>query len=210
MLGRYLGIDNVLQLALDIRKPNKSSSVPTQPVIRITRAQAAREAAQQQADEHATAHFEAQIVSVSDSPANDVSVSRVESVTDSEVESITDVDLNCHPTALEKSSGDLVDTDLSILPLTVGMANCNSLIKEQKQDDSLQQLHGKASDSIEGYSDVDGVLVQEEINEFGDKVQRIVVPTGRRQLVLEAAHSARSAGHFGRKKNRTRIAKHFS
>ena len=48
-------------------------------------------------------------------------------VTDSEVESITGVDLKCHPTALEKSSGDLVDKDLPIPPLTVGMANCNLL-----------------------------------------------------------------------------------
>ena len=43
------------------------------------------------------------------------------------------------------------------------------------------------------------------MNELGDSVQRIVV-----KEVLETAHSTVSAGHFGRNKTRTRIAKYFT
>ena len=71
-------------------------------------------------------------------------------------------------------------------------------------------LHEKAAGSIDGYRYIDGIDVQEELNEMGDSVQRIVVTSGRRKKVLETAHSTISADHFGRKKTRIRIAKFFT
>ena len=191
LLGRDLGIDSVLQLACDVRMASNNLEQP-RPELRQPERQLSRKPM-----------TVPQLTSVSDSPVDTVAMSRVESPTLGSVDVSNQedsVDPDFHPRTLENSMKDLVEPELPIPPLTAGMTSCASLIDEQKNDDSLKSLHEKAADSITRYRYIDGFLVQEELNELGDSVQRIVVPSGRRKKVLETAHSTVSAGHFDRKK----------
>ena len=108
-LGRDLGMDSVLQLACDVRMTSNNCTEPTQSAIGATqtRAQVAREAAQQEADDRATALSGAQITPVSDSPVDTVGMSRVESPTlgSVDVSSQEDsVDPYFHPRTLERET----------------------------------------------------------------------------------------------------------
>ena len=63
--------------------------------------------------------------------------------------------------------------------------------------------------SEKGYAFDHGILVHTTIDSLGDSCQRVVVPSGRRNNVLELAHSNPVAGHFGYKRTYARISLHF-
>ena len=113
------------------------------------------------------------------------------------------------PTPLEECST-LPEVSLVDVPLpTIVECDSNSLIAEQQGDSTLKELLKMAKDGERGYEFERGVLVQSTSDGLGDCVHRIVVPVGRRQSVLEMAHSNCVAGHFGVKKTFSRISSKF-
>ena len=48
-----------------------------------------------------------------------------------------------------------------------------------------------------------------DVNDLSDPIQRIVVPVGRRQKLLDIGHGGLAAGHFDRKETRARLARYF-
>ena len=95
------------------------------------------------------------------------------------------------------------------LPDLSGESGRASLIVEQQGDPSLERLMGLAEKRERGYAFDEGVLVHYLVDELNDSVQRLVVPAGRRQKVLELGHSNLLAGHFGVKKTYAKIARTF-
>ena len=83
------------------------------------------------------------------------------------------------------------------------------LVSEQQADRSLDKVLSLAKKGEKGYGFEEGVLVENTCDSLGDSNQRVVVPKGRRQQVLELAHSNLIAGHFGFKKTFARISRHF-
>ena len=84
-----------------------------------------------------------------------------------------------------------------------------SLQKEQAEDATLTPLHVLAGEKEKGYRYEDGILLQGEEDCLGDVTSRIVVPLGRRQKLLELAHSGLVSGHFGVKKTYAKLSGHF-
>ena len=84
------------------------------------------------------------------------------------------------------------------------------LIQQQKEDSTLAPLRSLAEENDKGYSWEDGLLVHNEVDDFGTDYTRIVLPTQRRQSVLKLAHSSLTGGHFGRKKTQAKIRHHFT
>ena len=84
-----------------------------------------------------------------------------------------------------------------------------TLADEQAADETLKLLHGLAAKLERGYKYEDGILVQGEEDCLGDMTCRIVVPKGRRQALLEMAHSGLVSGHFGVKKTYAKLSSHF-
>ena len=102
----------------------------------------------------------------------------------------------------------LGEIDIPLPDLTVASGG-NSLIAEQQGDPSLEGLMGLAQKREKGYAFSQGVLVHYSNDELDDSVQRLLVPVGRRQKVLELGHSNLLAGHFGVKKTYAKIARMF-
>ena len=88
-------------------------------------------------------------------------------------------------------------------------ADTSGLISEQQADKTLENLRSLAEKSEKGYVYSEGVLVQEVSDSLGDSVRRIVLPEGRRQQVLQLAHSSLVAGHLGFKKTFAQISRNF-
>ena len=83
------------------------------------------------------------------------------------------------------------------------------LIAEQQGDPSMKRLWELAEKRERGFAFDQGVLVHYTKDELEDATQRLVVPVGRRQQVLEQGHSSLLAGHFGTKKTYAKIARMF-
>ena len=95
------------------------------------------------------------------------------------------------------------------LPLPDIGCNGVKLAEEQKGDSSLSNLWQKGEKEEKGYTFDHGVLVHHTSDGVDDQVVRVVVPTGRRQQVLQMGHSGSIAGHFGVKKTHAKISRHF-
>ena len=93
--------------------------------------------------------------------------------------------------------------------LTPPTIDCDSLAHDQAEDVTLQSLHVLATNKQKGYRYEKGILMQGEIDELGDETSRVVVPLGRRQSLLDLAHSGLVSGHFGVKKTYAKLAVHF-
>ena len=113
------------------------------------------------------------------------------------------------PTPVEEWST-LPEVSVVEVPLpSLATSDSNSLVEEQQADVSLKELLQLALTGEKGYSFDKGILVHSTSDGLGDRVQRIVVPVGRRQCVMEMAHSNVVAGHFGVKKTFGRISCKF-
>ena len=85
----------------------------------------------------------------------------------------------------------------------------STLVEEQMADVTLKPLHELAVKLERGYKYDDGILVQGEEDCLGDMTCRVVVPKGRRQALLDMAHSGLVSGHFGVKKTYAKLSSHF-
>ena len=83
------------------------------------------------------------------------------------------------------------------------------LIAEQQADATLRNVVELAQRKEKGYAFDQGILVHYSKDSLGDSCQWVVVPSSRRNNVLELAHSNPMAGHFGYKKTYARISQHF-
>ena len=113
------------------------------------------------------------------------------------------------PTPLDECAilPEVTQVDIPLPNLLEG--DSNSLIAEQQSDITLKELLKLAKDREKGYCFENGVLVQSTSDGLGACRLRIVVPIGRRQNVLEMAHSHCVAGHFGVKKTFAKISCKF-
>ena len=96
-----------------------------------------------------------------------------------------------------------VDTQIPIV------SDKSTLAEEQTADVTLKPLHELAVKLEKGYKYDDGILVQGEEDCLGDLTCRVVVPKGRRQALLDMAHSGLVSGHFGVKKTYAKLSSHF-
>ena len=209
-------VDNVnvevpMQIVSDIEVPMQAISdveVPMQvnsqnedvDQVMVTRAQAKKAAAEQQADVLATENSQCQPTELAD----------IFDFTDDffdEEKSLPDPIVLPTPLHVLEGLVDGVEVDLPLPKLD--MSDGNSLSSEQKSDSTLkaQWLLGEKLDK--GYSFVEGILVHTTLDELGDELRRILVPKGRRKKVLELAHTSTLAGHFGGKKTFARLSGRF-
>ena len=164
-------------------------------VIRITRAQVTREQNREEADELASALSESTPV-----PLSDILVFPDAYFEEDPV-----------PTPVAELSTWPVEevVDFPIPKLVKDDSDRGRLVAEQQSDQSLVQVLNLAKKGEKGYGFEEGVLVHSTCDSLGDSNLRMVVPKGRRQQVLELAHSNLAAGHFGIKKTFGRISRHF-
>ena len=204
LLGRDLGVDEILKLACQVRETYRERGVeetlPPQSVIRETRtrAQLAKERAGQAADDLATVTSGAIITPLVELQEVVCTPSKVTEECDGENSVVVS----------ELDESGLEVTDLPVP--TVEESGKQSLITEQSTDESLKPAHEKAGKGFDGYCYDDRVLMHRDVNDLGDPIQRIVVPVGRRQKLLAIGHGGLAAGHFGRKKTRARLARYFT
>ena len=161
--------------------------------IRSTREQDRKEQAREKEDDLASAQAE----------CTPVPLSEILDIPDSYFEE------ECVATPVEEWSTlpevSRVDIPLPCLDTT----GSETLVAEQQADDTLKKVLALAQSSEKGYGFEQGVLVHYSSDELGDIIQRVVAPKGRRQQILELAHSNVTAGHFGFKKTFGRISRHF-
>ena len=91
----------------------------------------------------------------------------------------------------------------------MGSSDSDKLVREQQEDSTLKKVLQLALSGEKGYAFDNDVLVQYTSDGLEEYVQRVVVPVGRRQQVLQVAHSNLAAGHFGFKKTFARVSRHF-
>ena len=179
----------LVKLAVD-RKVEEEKQV-TQSVC-ATRAQVIKDREQEQADDLATEESGCQPTELGD----------IFEFHDSMFES------DPVPTQVE----DLVvwpeDCEVDLPSLSVGQGDKGVLAKEQESDASLGKALEAAGKEEQNFSFMDGVLVH-EVDDGFTTVNRIVVPSSRREQVLLAAHTNLTAGHFGYKRTLARIARYF-
>ena len=169
-------------------------SVADSECVRATRAQAKRQLEEEVADDLASAQADCEPVPLSQM------IDLPDAYFDDE----------CEVTPVEQSDTlpGLGSIDIP-LPQLSGDSGTASLIAEQQADTSLQKLVELAKKREKGYAFEQGVLFHYTSDGLGDPVQRLVVPLGRRQKVLELGHSNLLAGHSGVKKTYAKIAKTF-
>ena len=160
--------------------------------VMVTRAQAKKAAAEQQADDLATDQSECQPTSLEDIFQFDDSVFECDPV----------------PTQVEDLEVWPEDSVVDLPSLSVGQGDQGLLAKEQAEDVSLCKSLEAAGKGEQGFSFVGDVLVH-EVDDGFVKVKRIVVPSSRREQVLRAAHTNLTAGHSGYKRTLARIARYF-
>ena len=160
--------------------------------VMVTRAQAKKAAAQQQADDLATAESECQPTSLQEIFQFDDSVFESDPV----------------PTQVDELEVWPEDSAVDLPSLSIGQGDRGLLAKEQAEDVSLCKSLEAAGKSEQGFSFVGDVLVH-EVDDGFVTVKRIVVPSTRREQVLRAAHTNLTAGHSGYKRTLARIARYF-
>ena len=197
LLGNDLGAAmNVQLLSMILNRVKEAQSVIVDEKaasIRVTRAQAISEENKERDDVLASVESEAEPVSLED----------VFDFPDSYFEQ------DPVPTPVDECST-LPEISVVDVPLpNLDVSDSNSLVKEQQDDVSLKPLMQLALKCEKGYSVDRGILVHSTSDGLGDSLQRIVVPVGRRQCVMEMAHSNVVAGHFGVKKTFGRISCKF-
>ena len=160
--------------------------------VMVTRSQAKKAAAEQQADDLATAASECQPTSLEDIFQFENSFFECDPV----------------PTQVEDLEVWPEDSAVNLPSLSVGPGDQGLLAKEQTEDASLCKSLEAAGNGEQGFSFVGDVLVH-EVDDGFVTVKRIVVPSSRREQVLRAAHTNLTAGHSGYKRTLARIARYF-
>ena len=197
LLGNDLGVPMKVQLlSMVLERVKETQSVLCEEKgvsIRSTRAQTSSEQEQDREDELASAQSEAD-----PKPLEDIF-----DFPDSYFEQ------DPIPTPVDQWST-LPEVSVVEVPLPcLETSDSNSLVEEQQADVSLKELLQLAHNGERGFAFDKGILVHSASDGLGDRLQRIVVPVGRRQCVMEMAHSNVVAGHFGVKKTFGRISCKF-
>ena len=156
----------------------------------VTRAQAKKDREQEQADVAATAMSECQPTTLGD----------IFEFHDSVFES--------DPVPTQVEDLEVWPKDVDLPNLNVGQGEKGVLANEQQNDGSLGKALDSARKEENDFSFLDGILVH-EVDDGFVSVQRIVVPSSRREQVLRVAHTHLTAGHFGYKRTLARIARYF-
>ena len=173
--------------------------LPTE-VVGVTRAQSEKARREEVANELASANSGSEPLALSDIFDFDDQFFE---------DDLTLPDPDVLPIPLHEVEG-LVDGVEPDIPLPrLGVADKDSLSKEQEADPTLKAQRLLASKEEKGYSFEQGVLVHTTLDELGDEYRRILVPKGRRMKVLEVAHTDLMSGHFGRKKTFARLSGRF-
>ena len=159
--------------------------------VRITRAQARKEREEDEADMVASEQSEC-----SPTPLEDIF---------DFAEELFEDDPIATPVAELSAWPGMVTEDTQI-PL---MSDKSNLVQEQAADVTLKPLHELAAALEKGYRYEDGILLQGEEDELGDLTSRVVVPIGRRQALIDMAHSGLVSGHFEVKKTYAKLSCHF-
>ena len=191
-LGRALTTELMKMVVAQLEEGDSETVKESEPV-RVTRAQAKREAAKAREDDIASAQAECEPIPLGE--VFDFPDAYFEQ--DAIVEPIEELS--------EWPEIGMVD-----LPLpNIGCSDAVKLAEEQKGDGSLKELWQQGEKGEKGYAFEQGVLVHFTNDGVDDQVMRVVVPVGRRLQVLQMGHSSSTAGHFGVKKTHSKISRHF-
>ena len=188
-----VNVEVPMQVVSDVEVPmqvNSQNVVVDQ--VRVTRAQAKKAAAEQQADDLATENSQCQPTGLEDIFQFHDSVFECDPV----------------PTQVEDLEVWPDDSKVDLPSLCVGQGDKDALAREQAKDVSLSKSLEAAGRGVHGFGFVDNILVHEVEDGFVT-VKRIVVPSSRREQVLKTAHSDLTAGHFGYKRTLARLARYF-
>ena len=191
LLGSDLGrkmTEFLMSRVMESWEEKSDEAVP----VRLTRAQAAKERAQEEEDVLVSAESESTPVLLED----------VFDFPDSYFEP------DVVATPVDDLNSDVVLGDELPLP-EVRDCDTHKLVKEQEDDPTLAKCLKLGLAEEKGYGFANKVLVHYTPDDFGDSVMRVVLPVGRRLQVMELAHSHLAAGHFGFKKTFAKIARHF-
>ena len=190
LLGSDLGKTMTRELMkLVVPKLDEEEGEP----VRVTRAQARKEAARENEDDMISAQAECKPTTLS------------------EIFDFPDSYFEQDPVPIsvdELEEWPVFDDDHLPLP-SLRVAGSDCLAKEQKEDDSLKAVLLLGVKGEKGYAFEKGVLVQYTSDGVDESVQRVIVPVGRRLQVLQLAHGGMTAGHFGVKKTFARLSRHF-
>ena len=110
---------------------------------------------------------------------------------------------------LEGSEGRL-QSDQLLPNLTKGTGEVRELIAQQQADGLLGGLRKCAEKGEDGYFTKNGVLVHSKMSDVGKEWLRVVVPSDRRQQVLDVAHKGLAGGHFSHNKMVASLQPHFT
>ena len=150
---------------------------------------------------------------VNDLDNTDVVASLPSNNVDSDVSDLTtNADVSCEVDEHNDDSGDIISDDnnqiLGFDVLNPQDSGVDKLTEEQKADESLSGAYRLASESKGGYF-VRNKLLFHRTQLLGNTVDRLVVPSGRRNAILELAHNV-VGGHLGIRRTKDRIALSFT
>ena len=194
--AQVVSVNDVVPMQFEVNNEVPKQDVIVDPVRVVTRAQAKQAAAEEQADDLASAQADSQPISLEDIFSLPDSYFETEEAHDAEVTPLEE--------AVEWPEIDRVE-----LPMPDLTGDVAKLSEEQRADDTLSDIRKKAEKDEKGYRFENGILVHHTPDGSDDFVERVVVPLGRRKQVLSIAHSSSIAGHFGVKKTHAKISQHF-
>ena len=84
------------------------------------------------------------------------------------------------------------------------------LMKQQREDKTLESARQWADKGEKGYSYLDGLLVHTMESEQGDLWRRLVIPQPRRKDILRLSHSSLTGGHFSHRKTEGALRRVFT
>ena len=183
--------DSVPKVEMSSGESEPAKEAMKSEAVRLTRAQSRKEKEAEEANDLASEQSECNPTSL-------------EQIFDFEDDLFLDMSAATPAAALD-AWPELAAGDIQV-PL---VSDISTLAEEQAADVTLVELHVQAKKLERGYSYEEGILVQGDVDCLGDVNSRVVVPIGRRQALLELAHSGLVSGHFGVKKTYSKLSRHF-
>ena len=104
--------------------------------------------------------------------------------------------------AADSSNIDAVDTSHVY-------TDVNKLIREQKQDPTMQSVRQEAGEGGTSYVYQDGVLYRHSTDQLQNDVLQLLLPQARRNTAIRVAHTVPMAGHLGFECTKYRLLQHF-
>lgn len=109
-----------------------------------------------------------------------------------------------------KPEEELPGNPYSEAEMIVNPISREQLREEQESDKSLKALREMGKDERNRYYyNKFGILCRQALNEFGEQIEQLVLPTSQRRKAFRAAHSTLISGHLNHKSTGKKLTPHF-